>query len=97
MNPLAINSSIQCREAFVKSSAPCAFDPIYTYPTTTPTTPTSSWRGTASPTNSNFKKHLFFLLQHRGMTPAAFLQQQAALPGGGTLVVNRILLHKIRL
>ena len=28
MNPLTINSSIQCREAFVKSSAPCAFDPI---------------------------------------------------------------------
>ena len=30
MNPLATNSSIQCRVVFVKSSTPCTFNPINT-------------------------------------------------------------------
>ena len=86
MNPLAINSSIQCREAFVKSSAPCAFDPYYTFLSYNYYYISYFLVARDGVTfNFNFKQHLFFFLQHRGMTPAAFLHQQAALPGGGPL------------
>ena len=84
MNPLATNSSIQCRVVFVKSSTPCAFDPYYTFLSYNFYTYSYFLVARDGVTfNFNFKKHLPFFYTIAVLTPGRIPPSAGRSPQGG--------------